>query len=89
MRLERDGLAEPATRRKTGVVYVARDGVMTFGLASPSPARKATSRLAVTTSKPLSADERARLDAVTEEVASRMDDLDRLLARLAAANTDR
>lgn len=86
VRLESEGLAEAIGRRKTGVVYVARDGLMTFHQASASPAPKATSRLAVSTGKPLSADERARLDAVTDDVAGRMRDLDRLLARLAAAN---
>lgn len=87
VRLESEGLAEAVGRRKTGIVYVARDGLMTFGLASASPAPKATSRLAVSTGKPLSLEERARLDAVTDDVASRMRDLDRLLARLAAANS--
>jgi hypothetical protein len=89
VRLEGEGLAEAVSRGKTGIVYVARDGLMTFGQASPSPPPKATSRLAVLTGKPLSLEERARLDAVTDDVASRMRDLDRLMARLAAANSDR
>jgi hypothetical protein len=38
----------------------------------------------VATSKPLSAEERTRLDAVTDDVAGRMHDLDRMLARLNA-----
>jgi hypothetical protein len=37
----------------------------------------------------LSAEERVRLDAVTDDVSSRMRDLDRLMARLAAANSHR
>ncbi len=89
VRLEAEGLAEAVGRRKTGIVYVARDGLMTFGLASTSPAPRATSRLAVSTGKPLSPEERARLDAVTDDVAGRVRDLDRLLARLAAANSER
>lgn len=89
VRLEAEGVADAVGRRKTGVVYVARDGLMTFGQASPAPAPRATSRLAVSTGKPLSPEERARLDAVTEDVASRMRDLDRLVARLAAANSGR
>jgi hypothetical protein len=89
VRLERDGFAEAVGRGKTGVVYIARDGLMTFAQAGPAPAPKATSRLAVSTGKPLSPVERARLDAVTDDVASRMRDLDRLMARLAAANSAR
>jgi len=89
VRLEADGLAEAVGRRKTGIVYVARDGLMTFAEASPSPAPKSTSRLAVSTGRLLAPEERARLEAVTDDVASRMRDLDRLLARLAAANSDR
>jgi len=84
IRLERDGVAELATRRKSGLVYIARDGLMTFNQAGLVPAPKATSRLAVTTGKPLSADERARLNAVTDDVAGRIHDLDRMLARLNA-----
>jgi hypothetical protein len=86
LRLEQDGLAEPAVRRKSGMVYVARDGLMTFGQSTPSPTRKQSSRLAVRTSQPLSSDERDRLATVTDAVAARMHDLDRLLSRLAAAN---
>jgi len=83
LRLERDGLAEAANRGKTGVVFVARDGLLTFQ-PTPSPrAAKPSSRLAVATGKPLSAQERARLDAVVDEVADRVRDLDRLLSRLA------
>ena len=84
IRLERDGLAELATRRKSGRVYIARDGLMTFAQAGlPSP-RKPSSPLALTTGTPLSIEERARLEAVTDEVSGRMHDLDRLLARLNA-----
>jgi hypothetical protein len=89
VRLEAVGLAEAVGRGKTGIVYVARDGLMTFQQAGPSPAPKATSRLSVSTGKPLSAEERNRLDAVTDDVSSRMRDLDRLMVRLAAANSDR
>jgi hypothetical protein len=84
LRLEKDGLAEAVSRGKIGVVYVARDGLMTFQSApSPSPAARVTSRLAVSTSKPISVEERARLDTVAEDVAARMRDLDQLLLRLA------
>lgn len=41
-----------------------------------------TSRLAVGTGKPLSTEERARLDAVADDVAARVRDLDDLLLRL-------
>jgi hypothetical protein len=89
VRLEVVGLAEAVGRGKTGRVYVARDGLMTFSQAGTSPVPRATSRLSVSTGKPLSPEERIRLDAVTDDVASRMRDLDRLMARLAAANSDR
>jgi hypothetical protein len=89
VRLEAEGLAEAVGRGKTGIVYIARDGLMTFQQVGPSPAPRATSRLSVSTGKPLSAEERVRLDAVTDDVSSRMRDLDRLMARLAAANFDR
>jgi len=85
IRLERDGLAELATRRKTGLIYIARDGLMTFAQTGPSPAPRASARLSVTTGRPLSADERAHLNAVSDDVAGRMADLDRTLARLKAA----
>jgi hypothetical protein len=84
IRLARDGLAELATRRKSGLIYIARDGLMTFNQTGMAPAPKASTRLAVATSKPLSAEERTRLDAVTDDVAGRMHDLDRMLARLNA-----
>jgi hypothetical protein len=38
--LEAEGLAEAMGRRKTGIVYVARDGLTTFCQASTSPAPK-------------------------------------------------
>jgi hypothetical protein len=84
LRLERDGLVEAASRGKTGVVYVARDGLMTFQAPAPSPRLppKPTSRLAVSTGTPLTVEERARLDAVADDVAERVRDLDRLLLRL-------
>ena len=82
IRLERDGLAALATRRKSGLIYVARDGLMTFAQAGLTNVPKVSSRLAVTTVEPLSSDERARLDAITDEVSSRIDDLDRVIARL-------
>ena len=87
LRLERDGLVDAASRGKTGVVYVARDGLMTFQPPAPSPraALKQTSRLAVSTGTPLTADERARLEAVADDVAERVRDLDRLLLRLSPA----
>jgi hypothetical protein len=87
VRLEADGLAEPASRRKTGIVYVARDGLLTFGQTTPAPTPRKTSRLAVNANQPLSSDERSRLEAVSDLVADRMHDLDRLLSRLAAANS--
>jgi hypothetical protein len=57
---------------------------MTFNQAGLIPPPKASTRLAVTTGKRLSAEERTRLDAVTDDVTSRMHDLDRMLARLNA-----
>ena len=88
VRLETAGLVEAVGRRKTGIVYIARDGIMTFGQASSAPSPpKSTSRLAVSTGKPLSPDERSRLESVAEDVAGRVRDLDRLLSRLAAANS--
>ncbi|MDR3484336.1 MAG: hypothetical protein P4M05_05420 [Bradyrhizobium sp.] len=84
IRLERDGLAELATRRKSGLVYTARDGLMTFNQAGLTPTPKASTRLAVASGKPLSAEERTRLEAVADDVAGQMHDLDRMLARLNA-----
>jgi hypothetical protein len=84
IRLERDGLAELATRRKSGLVYIARDGLLTFNQSGLAPFPRVSTRLAVATSKPLSAEERTRLDAVADDVAGRMNDLDRMLARLNA-----
>ena len=88
LRLEGDGLAEAASRGKTGVVFVARDGLMTFQRPpAPRTSVMATSRLAISAGKPLSADERARLDAVADDVAARMRDLDRLLQRLSPSSS--
>ena len=86
VRLERDGIAERATRSKTGVIYVARDGLMTFGQVTPAPPPKDSSRLVVNAGKPLSADERARLEAASDDVAARMQELDSLLQRLNPSN---
>ena len=83
LRLEADGLTESASRGKTGVVYIARDGLMTFYPAnSPAPPTKASGRLAVSTGKPLSFEERARLEAIADDVADKVRDLDQLLLRL-------
>lgn len=89
LRLDRDGVAEPVSRGRTGVVYIARDGLMTFHPPAPSPraSSKATSRLAVSTGKPLTAEERGRLEAVADDVAERVRDLDRLLLRLSPVRT--
>jgi DNA-binding transcriptional ArsR family regulator len=84
IRLGQDGLAELATRRKSGLIYIARDGLMTFNGASLVPPPKGSARLAVVTGKRLSTEERTRLDAITDDVANRMHDLDRMLARLNA-----
>ena len=81
-RLKRDGLAEIATRRKTGNVYIARDGLLTFQQAGQIPVPRPTSRLHVATGKPLTEEQRARLDAVVDDVGERMRELDRMLARL-------
>jgi hypothetical protein len=80
-------LAEPAVRRKTGQVFIARDGVMTFN-APPPPTQKATkSKLRVSFPSPLSPQERERLAAATEEVAADMAELDRVLARVSSSKT--
>jgi hypothetical protein len=82
LRLQSLDLAEIATRRKTGHIFVARDGLLTFA-APPLPApAKAAARLAVSKPMPLTDEDRARMEAVTDDVASRMADLDRMLARL-------
>jgi hypothetical protein len=82
LRLERDGLAQLANRRKSGRVYIARDGLMTFSQATPYPPPKSLARLVVPPIKPLSTEDRTRLEVVSEEVSDRMRELDRLLARL-------
>jgi hypothetical protein len=82
MRLKSLSLAEIATRRKTGHIFVARDGLMTFA-APPLPApAKSSGRLAAAKPMPLTDEDRARMDAVADDVAARMADLDRMLARL-------
>jgi hypothetical protein len=84
LRLVKLDLAEPATRRKSGQIYVARDEVMTFS-APPLPRRRSSApipALNVSRGKPLSEDERHRIDAATDEVAARVADLDRMLERL-------
>lgn len=86
LRLVKLGMAEAATRRKSGQIYVARDEVMTFG-APPLPSRQAASMdvaLGVSRGKPISDEERHRMDAATDEVAARVADLDRMLERLKA-----
>lgn len=83
LRLVELGVAEVATRRKSGQIYIARDEVMTFG-APPLPRRQTTERAPIKAapSQRLSVEERARIDAATDEVAARMADLDRMLNRL-------
>jgi hypothetical protein len=83
-RLVELGLAEPAVRRKTGQVFIARDGVMTFN-APPTPAPKAQKiRLRIAAPSPLTGEEKERLGAVSDDVAEKIADLDRLLVRLNA-----
>lgn len=89
LRLVKLGLAEPATRRKSGQIYVARDEIMTFA-APPLPSRRAPSpnmTFNVSRGKPISEEERQRLDAATDEVAARMADLDRMLDRFKTTKT--
>lgn len=86
LRLVKLGLAEAATRRKSGQIYVARDEIMTFG-APPLPSRRGPSPtigLNVSRGKPLSEEERDRIEAATDEVSARMADLDRMLDQLKA-----
>jgi DNA-binding transcriptional ArsR family regulator len=88
VRLTDAGLAEPASRRRNGVVYLARDGLMTFNAAGTQPSpRRASARLVVSAGSPLSSDERARLELVSDDVAERVRDLDRLLQRLAVGRS--
>jgi hypothetical protein len=87
LRLQMLGLAEIATRRKSGHIFVARDGLLTF---APPPLRfveKPKSQLGVASLSTFSAEDRARLEEVSDDVLSRMADLDRLLARLAVPKT--
>lgn len=83
LRLQKLGLAEIATRRKTGHIFVARDGLLTFSAPPLPQTSKAPTRLAVSTPVPLSDHDRARMNAAADDVAERMADLDRTLARLA------
>jgi hypothetical protein len=82
LRLQSLDLAEIATRRKTGHIFVACDGLLTFAVPPlPAPA-KTSARFAVSKPMPLTDEDRARMEAVTDDVASRMADLDRMLAKL-------
>jgi hypothetical protein len=84
LRMVKLGLAEPATRRKSGQIYIARDEVMTFA-APPPPPRVASAKgasLKVSLGQPISLEERQRIDAASDEVSARMGELDRMLARL-------
>jgi hypothetical protein len=86
-RLVELGLAEAAVRRKTGQVFIARDGVMTFNApASPAP-KLAKSRLRVSLPSPLTPEDRERLAAASDEVAADIAELDRVLARFSSAKT--
>jgi len=88
LRLAKLGLVEVATRRKYGQIFVARDGIMTFALPTHpqdvATANKVPGRLKVTVPAPMTAEERSRLDAATEEVALLMGEMDQLLARFKA-----
>jgi len=92
LKLTELGLAEIATRRKIGQIFVARDGIMTFAAAGPSPGRlgasKPVSRLTAVAREPITPEQRARLNAATEEVALRMGELDQMLARFKARPAD-
>jgi hypothetical protein len=86
LRLVELGLAEVATRRKSGQIFVARDGVMTFA-GAPLPRFAPTvfgaaAPLQKALVLPMTPDQRARLDSAHDEVAARIADLDRLLDRL-------
>lgn len=81
--LERQGLAVLATRRKSGRVYVAKDGLMTFAAPAPSPPPRQHRLHVVEPLRPFSEAERARLDIAAEEVAAQLRDLDRALERVA------
>ena len=84
LRLERDGLAERATRSKSGAIFVARDGLMTFGEAMGTPLPRESGSLNVGGTNPLTSEHRSRLEAIGDDVAERMRDLDSLLERLGA-----
>jgi hypothetical protein len=85
-RLVNLGLVEPATRRKTGQAFIARDGVLTFQPPAPPPSRNKGQDWRPSGAKlplpiPLTEEQRARIEAVSDDVASRIEDLDRLLRR--------
>jgi hypothetical protein len=87
-RLVELGLAEPATRRKSGQIFVARDGVMTFQAPSPPRPDPAKTRLKVSTPHPLTPEERAQLGAISDDVGARVAELDRLLERLSSTRSN-
>ena len=82
--LERQGLAVLATRRKSGRVYVAQDGLMSFMAPAPSPPPRQGRLQVVQPLRPYSESERARLENAAEEVAAQLRDLDRALERVSA-----
>ena len=82
LRLEHDGLAERATRSKSGAIFVARDGLMTFGQAVGTPLPRDSGPLNVGGINPLTSEHRSRLEAISDDIAERMRDLDSLLDRL-------
>jgi len=84
LRLERDGLAERATRSRSGAIFVARDGLMTFGQATGVPLPREAGPLNVGGLNPLTSEHRSRLEAISDDIAERMRDLDSLLDRLSA-----
>jgi predicted ArsR family transcriptional regulator len=84
LRLEQDGLAERATRAKSGAIFVARDGLMTFGQALGRPLPKDLQPLNVGGSNPLTSEHRQRLEAISDDIASRVQELDSLLDRLSS-----
>jgi predicted ArsR family transcriptional regulator len=84
LRLERDGLVERATRSKSGAIFVARDGLMTFGQAMGTLLPRELGPLNVGGANPLTNEHRSRLEAIGDDIAERMRDLDSLLDRLSA-----
>ena len=82
LRLEQDGLAERATRAKSGSIFVARDGLMTFGQAQGASPHKDMQPLSVGGNSPLTNEHRQRLEAISDDIAARVQELDFLLDRL-------